>query len=196
MLNLCQSAGAIIGMQLFAQYLTKVQTWKLIKISLWVQVITTCLMYVNLMRWNISVLSAGENKRWWSVTDWQLNALLMFMDRATFTCLAVVPMTIQMTHVIPDCIEASMFAIVSTCITFSSDWASDTIGAIFCSFFGITTDDMTNLPTATLVKIALLFFVMLFVRILPTNEEIHELSKQINGKDDDDVAEESANPVK
>lgn len=175
-----QSIGAIVGMQVFASYLTKVQTWKLIKISLWVQVVQTCLMYANLMRWNINVLSSGANLRWWSISDWHLNAILMFIDKATFTCLAVVPMTIQMTYVIPDCIEASMFAIVSTCITFSSDWASDTIGAVFCSVFGITSEDMTNLPTATLVKIALLFFVMLFVRILPTNEEIQELSKKVN----------------
>lgn len=126
------------------------------------------------------MLSSGANLRWWSISDWHLNAILMFIDKATFTCLAVVPMTIQMTYVIPDRIEASMFAIVSTCITFSSDWASDTIGAFFCSVFGITSEDMTNLPTATLVKIALLFFVMFFVRMLPTNEEIQELSKKIN----------------
>ena len=91
-----------------------------------------------------------------------------------------------------------MFAIVSTCITFSSDWASDTIGAIFCSFFGITSEDMTNLPTATLVKIGLLFFIMAFVRILPTNEEIHELSKKINESDDgdDDNDEVEINEIK
>lgn len=78
-----------------------------------------------------------------------------------------------------------MFAIVSACITFSSDWAGDTIGAIYCYTFGITTDDMTNLPTATLVKIGLLFFVMLFVRILPTNEEIQELSRKINNTNEE-----------
>ena len=87
MLYMSQSIGAIVGMQLFATYLTKVQTWKLIKISLWVQVIQTILMYVNLMRWNINVLSSGANMRWWSISDWNLNAILMFIDKATRHCM-------------------------------------------------------------------------------------------------------------
>lgn len=85
-----------------------------------------------------------------------------------------------------------MFAIVTACIEFSSDWAGEIIGAIFCNAFGITTKDMSNYPNAILVKVGLLLFVIQFIRIIPTNEEIHELSKQIN-PDEDEKEDENEN---
>lgn len=104
------------------------------------------------MRWN--------NQGPFPISDFHLNAFLNLIDKGSFLSLAVAPMTIQMTTVIPDCIEASMFAIVTACIEFSSDWAGEIIGAIFCNAFGITTKDMSNYPKAILVKVGLLLFVI------------------------------------
>jgi len=103
-------------------------------------------------------------------------------------------MTVQMMYVIPRNIEASMFAIVTACLTFSSDWGGDMLGAGLCQWFGITAKDMGNLPQVILLKALLLVLAVAFVGILPTDRALRELGLQLNRMEDDDdsIEEETA----
>ena len=56
----------------------------------------------------------------------------------------VLPMTVMMMHVIPRNIEASMFSLIAAAITLSTDWAGDVVGAMYCGFFGVTAEDLSN----------------------------------------------------
>lgn len=90
-------------------FLTKYQAWKLIAFSIFIQIAHTWLMYANVMRWTYS----------WGFSDWTINLVLMLFNQSVFTCLAILPMTVKMMYVIPKSIEASMFAIITACLTFS-----------------------------------------------------------------------------
>ena len=46
----------------------------------------------------------------------------MLISKGTQTSLSVVPMTVMMMNIIPDNIEASMFAFITAILSFSDDW--------------------------------------------------------------------------
>ena len=110
------------------------EVWKLILASLVFNFIETLLQYANIKRLNLA----------WGISDLYLNIFLMMIGKATMISLSVLPMTVMMMCVIPKNIEASMFAIVTAAITFSTDWAGDMVGAAVCWFYGITSETMDN----------------------------------------------------
>ena len=105
-------------------------------------------MYTNVRRWNIDYLGIG---------DFTFNLFLMLTGRATLIAFMVVPMTILMMNIIPRNIEASMFATITATLTFSTDWAGDMIGGIYCDIFGVSTEDLTQFHWVIMTKIATIF---------------------------------------
>ena len=128
-LNMCQSTGIIIGIVLFVVKLKHCEVWKLILAELVFNFLESLLQYANIRRMNLL----------WGISDFHFNMFLMMIGKATMICLSVLPMTVLMINCIPKNIEASMFAIVTATITFSTDWCGDIVGGLICSFFGITT---------------------------------------------------------
>ena len=62
-------------------------------------------------------------------------------------------MTIMLMHTVPKNIEASMFAVITASITFSTEWAGDLVGAFYCDFFGITNKDLSKFSEIIKLKI-------------------------------------------
>lgn len=161
-----------MGTIIFINLLMKYSAWKLIAISLILQAVHTCILYANVERWTVA----------WGLTDWTVNLTLMLFNQSVFICLAVLPMTIKMMYVIPQNIEASMFAIITACLTFSSDWGGDMLGAALCQSLNITSEDMSQYSQAIQVKLILLLVTFILVFILPSDEDLLELSKKFNQK--------------
>jgi hypothetical protein len=79
-----QSVGIVVGTLLYLKFLSKCQVWKLILASCIIDIMTTFLLISNQMRLNLK----------WGVTDIQVNGIIMLLSKSSFTCLAVLPMTI------------------------------------------------------------------------------------------------------
>jgi len=58
----------------------------------------------------------------YSISDIQINGIIMLLGKGTQTSLSVVPMTVMMMNIIPANIEASMFAFITAILSFSDDW--------------------------------------------------------------------------
>jgi uncharacterized membrane protein YdcZ (DUF606 family) len=84
-------------------------------------------------------------------------------------------------QVVPMNIEASMFAVITAAVTFSTDWAGDIIGGFYCQFFGVTEKNQQNFSQIMFVKILMIFAsIIIGLNLLPTNEEVRALSKRLN----------------
>jgi len=85
----------------------------------------------------------------------------------------VVPMTVLMMNIIPENIEASMFAVITATLTFSTDWAGDMIGGMYCDFFGVTTENLDNFHKVVITKAISIFIgIFLCYVLVPRNEEV------------------------
>lgn len=151
-------------------FLTKYQAWKLIGFSLLLQLIHTWLLYANVVRWTVA----------WGFSDLTVNLVLMLFNQSLFTCLAILPMTVKMMYVIPQNIEASMFAIITACLTFSQDWGGDMLGAALADWLSITSSDMSAYPLAILIKMGLILAAFLMILVLPSDKQLKELSEKLN----------------
>ena len=87
--------------------------------SLLSQIVSTLLLYMNVRRWNLAF-----------VDDFFFSVIIMVMGKATMVCFSVLPMTIMLMQIVPKNIEASMFALITAVLTFSTEWGGDMSGAI------------------------------------------------------------------
>lgn len=85
-LSIGQSIGTLVGTIIYMNFLTKHQAWKLVAISLLLQLVHTWLLYANVVRWTEA----------WGFSDWTINLVLMLFNQSLFTCLAILPMTVKM----------------------------------------------------------------------------------------------------
>lgn len=134
-----------------------------------------------MVRWTIA----------WGFDDIAVNIVLMLFNQAIFMTLAVLPMTVKMMYVIPKSIEASMFAICTACITFSSDWGGDIIGSALCDWLNITSTDMTLYPAAILLKMGLISIAFGFVYILPNDKKLKDLSLKLNPPEETELSSQN-----
>ena len=169
-LSIGQSIGQLVGTIIFMNFLTRYQAWKLIAFSVIFEICHSWVLYANVMRWTVA----------WGLSDWSVNFVLMLFNKSIFTCLAVLPMTIKMMYVIPQNIEASMFAILTACITLSQDWGGDMIGAFLCDWLEITSENMEAYPFAILIKVALHLFSFGLILLLPSDKSLKDLSMKLN----------------
>lgn len=98
--------------------------------------------------------------------------------------LSILPMTSIIMQVIPENIEASMFAVVSAALSISIEWGGDIVGALVCRYFDITSEDKSNFQFALMYKVFVLVLILCFSKILPTNQEIYDLAAQMKNSED------------
>jgi hypothetical protein len=106
LLSILNFVGIVVGTIIYLKFLRKVEVWKLIFTSLVIRVILTVATLINVLRINLR----------WGITDMQYNMVIIFFNHANVVCLAVLPMTVLMTYVIPKNIEASMFALLTAAL--------------------------------------------------------------------------------
>ena len=106
LLSILNYVGIVIGTIIYLQLLRQVEVWKLIFASLVIRVVITVATLVNVLRINLR----------WGITDMQVNMVLIFFNHANVVCLAILPMTVLMTYIIPKNIEASMFALLTAAL--------------------------------------------------------------------------------
>lgn len=80
------------------------------------------------MRWNLSL----------GVSDFLINVVISLLSRAGLIALCIMPITVQMMKVCPKNIEASMFAVVTSIISISSDWGGELVGGTVLNILGVT----------------------------------------------------------
>ena len=139
------------------------------------------MLYINVRRWNIDYLG---------IPDFPYNIFLHMIGKATLLALMVVPMTCLLMKVIPKNIEASMFALVTGILKFSTDWAGDMIGGIYCNIFGVTTDNLSEFHWVIITKICTIVLGLILTQfLLPKNSEIMDLKKKLDNGDNESEEE-------
>lgn len=177
MLNMMQSVGIVLGTSMFIAFFRETEVWKLITFSLIAQILEAILQYANVQRWNLA----------WNIPDFHFNIGLFLIGKATLISFSVLPMTVMLMNTVPKNIEASMFAVITATITFSTDWAGDLVGAIYCDYFGITSKDLSKFGSIIGLKIfVVIACILLIKKLLPTNEEIKALGRRLNEIEDED----------
>jgi hypothetical protein len=121
---------------------------------------------MNVLRWNLA----------YGIPDMPLNIVMMLFGRAALTSLCVMPMIIQMMQVCPKNIEASMFAILSACISFSIEWGGDLTGGFVCDLMAVDENNLGNLHRAIQLKMVTIVLCIGMIKILPLNAEIKDLN--------------------
>jgi hypothetical protein len=176
-LNMMQSVGIVLGTAMFIAFFKETEVWKLITFSFIAQIIEAILQYANVQRWNLA----------WNIPDFHFNIGLFMVGRATMISFSVLPMTVMLMNTVPKNIEASMFAVITAAITFSTDWAGDLVGAVYCDFFGITNKDLSKFGHIIRLKIfVVIACIFLISKLLPSNEEIKALGRRLNDSEDED----------
>ena len=161
--------GLVIGILIYLNFLKNTEVSKVITISLVSNMLMTVLQIINFKRLNLQ----------YGISHFYFNMILMLFGKATTISLSVLPMTIMMTYVVPKNIEASMFALITGALTFSTDWGGDMIGALLCEVFDITEDNMSKFDKVLMIRIACVAICIVLTRILPTNQEIYDLSDRM-----------------
>jgi hypothetical protein len=149
--------GIALGTMVYLKYLKNIEVWKLIVISLLLRAVVTVAQIANVKRLNLV----------YGISDFYTNLFTMFFDRASILCLCTLPMTVMLTYVIPKYVEATMFAIITACLEFSTAWGSDITGGILCKIYQIDYDNLKDRYEQVLVlKIPLIFFMLLMIRLV------------------------------
>ena len=85
-----------------------------------------------------------------------------------------------------------MFATITATLTFSTDWAGDMIGGIYCDYFGVTTEDLSQFHMVILTKCGTIAIgVILCCLLVPSNQDVEDLRRQLKISDENE--EESDN---
>lgn len=127
-------------------------------------------MYANVSRWN----------EMWGLSDFTINAITLFIGKASIIALSVVPMTSLMMRVVPSNIEASMFAVIGSILSLSTDWLGDVMGGLICNYFKVTDSDYSNFSEVLRVKQLCVMIAMTLSFILPTDYEVSVLARKID----------------
>jgi hypothetical protein len=116
------SIGTFAGVFVYFSFFKSVEAWKVITLALCLNLIEASLMYVNVMRWNITYLG---------ISDFSINLTSMLLGKASLVCFCELPMEIMMMNVVPRNIEASMFAIIAAIFEFPLEWGADISGGFW-----------------------------------------------------------------
>jgi hypothetical protein len=169
-LNISQSIAIFVGITVFMYFMSKFEIRTLILISFALQLLGDFFNLSNVLRWNINI----------GVSDFAINVAIICLGRAMMISLCVLPVMIKMMTVCPKNIEASMFAVISSIISMSTDWSADFVGGIILDIFGVDDEHEDNYHYAIIVAICMTLVTISLIPILPTNDEIAELTVKMN----------------
>lgn len=160
-LNICQSIGVVIGILVSPRF-RNIETRIQVLMSLGFLLLETSLYLLNFKRINLD----------WGISDFTINMITMMIGKAAVLSLSVLPMTTLMMKVTPSNIEASMFALIGSILSLTTDWLGDFVGGVICNMYGITETDYSNYQQAIVLKMFLVSISMAMVFILPTDNEV------------------------
>ena len=171
MLCVVPYVGLVFGTIFYLKVLRNIEVRKLVLASLILRLLVTLAQIANVMRLNTKI---GFN-------DFYYNLVLMAINKASIDCLCILPVTVMLTYVLPKPIEASMYAFISACLYFSSDWGSTLTGAIICHLYRVEADDDgTNYTQVLVIKLPLVITMILMINFITLNHNIASLAHRMN----------------
>lgn len=158
-LNICQSVAIFIGITVFMYFMSDFEIKTLICISFVLQLIGDIFNLSNILRWNTNI----------GVSDFYINVAIIMLGKAMMISFSVLPVMIKMMQVCPKNIEASMFAVISSIISMSTDWSADFVGGLVLAIFGVDDEHEDNYHYAVIVAICMSLVTIALIPILPSN---------------------------
>ena len=73
-----------------------------------------------------------------------------------------------------------MYAVITACITLSINWGGDLMGSIVCLQLDLDGSNMQNYKTALYYKLFTFVLALMFIPMLPSNDEIKQLGLRVN----------------
>lgn len=165
-LNVFTYLGVIFFTATYNSLLCKVEIAQLCMVQLILFFITTVLLIV---------ISLKKPDQEFQASDILINGVCFFFGVYAISCLAIIPVQVQLTQVIPSNIEAAMTAVVTGTFVFSYEVGCKMSGSLFCDLFKVDNDHLDNYWMVLLAKLPCILIVMLASKILPTNQEINAL---------------------
>lgn len=148
-------------------FLTSVQVWVMVLISLVLFLFTTSLMLINAMRINLE----------YGVSDELINGVIFFFGTQSVSTLAFVPMQVVLTSLVPENIEASTMALITGTFIWSYEVGAKISASLYCLIFTVDDEHMENYPRILIAKMIMLVPMMILTLMIPNNEEILTLAK-------------------
>lgn len=108
----------------------------------------------------------------WGVSDYTVQIVVHVLQKSVLTAFCIMPWTSIMMKVIPNNIEASMYAVVCAAILLPFTWGGEFMGAIMIDVFNITTEDKSNFGVALEYRMITILIAMGFTVFLPRNQDI------------------------
>jgi hypothetical protein len=101
-----------------------------------------------------------------------------FFGVDAISCLAIIPVQVQLTYVIPNNVEAAMTAFVTGTFVFSYQVGCKLSGSLFCDLFKVDNDHLDRYWIVLALKLPCIIITMFFVKLLPSNKEIQKLGEK------------------
>ena len=108
-------------------------------------------------------------------------SIAIIAGKASFMGLAMLPMLVELTQLIPGSVESTLASLHFACLNFSFDWGGKFMTAIMFGILGVG-EDMKKIDTAVEYKIFMLIAFLLLTFLLPSSEEMAEASKKLDTK--------------
>lgn len=169
-LNICQSVAIFSGITIYYFFMTGFELRTMALISFILQLLGDTCNLANVLRWNQNL----------GISDFAINVIMMFLGKSMMTAFCVLPAMIKMMTVCPKNIEASMFAVISSILSMSTDWSADFVGGVILSVYGVDDEHLDNFHYAIITAICTSLVTISLISILPTNQEITDLTIKMN----------------
>ena len=102
-------------------------------------------------------------------SDWESAISIAIVGgKASFMSLAMLPMLVELTYMIPHSVESSMASLFYACLNFSYDWGGKFMTAIMFGILGVG-DDAGMVYLAVRYKIIMLISFLLLTLMLPSS---------------------------
>ena len=178
LLDLIAFCTAIFGSFLYSCFLSKIEfrkTMIIAHIIIGISVIPTFLLVTR-----ISKNTFGINDVVFSVfTDAALEVLFVaFID---------MPSLVVQIKITPKNVEATVYNMFRTISNLTADFISPMIGGTIASVFSVSSNNFDNVSWIIVIQFVLSFVPILFVWILPSNQEIDEFYENMQDKENDGV---------
>ena len=124
-LNTISYVAMLVFIFFYSQYLSKTEVWILIEVSLVLFALMNALMLINSTRTNID----------WGIPDEAIVALIFLFSTQSVALVAIVPMQVQLTYLVPENFEASTMALVTGTFVWSYEVGAKMSSSIYCQIF-------------------------------------------------------------
>jgi hypothetical protein len=158
-LNTLTYVGIIFFTFLYLKLLKDCQVWILVEVSFSLFLLMTSLMLANATRKNIE----------WGISDEVINGVIFFLGTNSISVLAILPIYVVLTYLVPNNVEASTMALISATFIWAFEVGAKISSSIYCVIFDVDDDHMDNYPHILFAKIPAIIIMMILAIIIPRN---------------------------